>query len=101
MSVAVQPGQTAFTRIPVPLNSAASTRVSAFRAAFVVEYAGVPAPIEGSEPASEDTLTIRPHPAFRIIGANAWAIRHAPNTFTSNASRTTFQSAFSTFCQVS
>jgi hypothetical protein len=33
MSVAIHPGQTAFTRIPVPMSSAASTRVSAFNAA--------------------------------------------------------------------
>jgi len=37
MSVAIHPGQTAFTRMPVPASSAASTRVSAFRAAFETE----------------------------------------------------------------
>ena len=34
MSVAIHPGQTAFTGIPLPRSSAASTRVSAFKAAF-------------------------------------------------------------------
>ena len=34
MSVATQPGQTAFTRMPSSRSSAASMRVSAFRAAF-------------------------------------------------------------------
>jgi hypothetical protein len=37
MSVAIRSGQTAFTRMPLPRGSAASTRVSAFKAAFEVE----------------------------------------------------------------
>src|SRR5581483_9437669 len=48
MSVAVQPGQTAFTRIAG--SSAARILVSAFNAAFEMLYAGVPPPIEASEP---------------------------------------------------
>ncbi len=54
MSVAVQPGQTAFTRIAG--SSAARILVSAFNAAFEMLYAGVPPPIEASEPRSLETL---------------------------------------------
>jgi len=50
MSVATHPGQTELTRIPDPASSRASTRVSAFNAAFDTEYAGVPPPIEASHP---------------------------------------------------
>src|SRR5262245_21356944 len=74
MSVLVQPGHTAFTSTPLCASSAARIRVSALSAAFDTEYAGVPAPIDASEPASEETLTIRPQRAARIIGAKACAI---------------------------
>jgi hypothetical protein len=59
MSVATQPGQIALTRMPLVRNSAATTLVSALSAAFEVEWAGVPAPIEVSDPAPHETLTIR------------------------------------------
>lgn len=51
MSVATQPGHTALTSTPSPRSSAARMRVIALSAAFETEYAGVPAPIEASDPA--------------------------------------------------
>ena len=101
MSVAVQPGQTELTKIPCGRNSDARLRVTAFKAALLAEYAGVPPPMDAREPASLDTFTIRPHPWRRIGSARSWANRQAPNTFVSNASRMTVQSAFVARSQLS
>jgi hypothetical protein len=45
MSVAVQPGETALTSTAESRSSTASVRVSAFNAALVTWYAGLPAPM--------------------------------------------------------
>src|SRR5262245_54533750 len=89
MSVATHPGHTALTRILAGASSAARMRVSALRAAFDVLYAGVPPPSAESDPASDDTLTIRPWSLRRSSGTIAIVVRHAPKRFVSNASRTT------------
>ena len=93
ISVATQPGQTAFTRIPVPESSAARIRVSALSATFETLYAGVPPPILVSDPLSLDTFTIRPARLLRSKDRNASHICHAPNKLVSNASCTTLKSA--------
>lgn len=79
ISVSVQPGQIAFTRMPSARTSPASVRVSAFNAALLTWYAGGPAPMEASDPASLETFTIRACGLRRSSGKNARQVRHAPN----------------------
>src|SRR6267378_4824587 len=60
MPVCTQPGSTEFTRIPIPSDSAAVTRVTTLIPAFDNLYAMYPAPISANEPIPLERLTIRP-----------------------------------------
>src|SRR6185295_11040969 len=59
--VRTQPGFTQLTSTPLPLVDAASWIVSAFSAAFEIEYAGAYVVIDDSWPAPDETLTMRPY----------------------------------------
>ena len=73
MSVAANPGQTAFTVTPLPATSAASARVKPTSACLDAVYAvtyGAP-----TSPASEAMLITRPQRRSSIAGSTARASR--------------------------
>jgi hypothetical protein len=84
--VRTHPGSTQFTRTPLPFVAAASCIVSAFNAAFEIEYAGAYVPIDDSCPAPDDTFTTRPYRRSIIDGTNAWHTISGPQTFVSHVS---------------
>lgn len=76
--------------------------MNAFSAALLTRYAGVPpCSMAASEPASLETLTMRPRALRRSRGSRISVVRQGPSTLVSHVSCTTARSAVAARCQVS